>query len=98
MSKIVPFGDNVVVEPIEEELTSESGIIIPDSASKEKPMTGKVVSVGPGKMMDNGERKNMEIQVGDTVLYSKYGPSEVKVDGKEYLIIAASDIYGKIEG
>ncbi len=95
MSKILPTGDNIVVEPIKEEVSS-SGIIIPDSASKEKPMKGKVVAVGPGKMTDEGKRLQMEVSEGDTVLFSKYGPTEVKVEGKEVLILSASDIYAKL--
>lgn len=94
--KIVPTGDHIVVEAIEEESTSESGIIIPDTASKEKPMKGKVLAVGPGKMNDQGKRLEMEVKVSDMVLFSKYGPTEVKVDGKEVLILSASDIYAKL--
>ncbi len=96
MSKIVPVSDHIVVEAISEDTTSESGIIIPDTASKEKPMKGKVVAVGPGKLMDNGERSPMEVAEGDTVLFSKYGPTEVKVEGKEVLILQASDVYAKL--
>lgn len=95
MSKIVPTSDNVVVEPVVEEVSS-SGIIIPETASKEKPMKGKVVAVGPGKLMDDGKRMEMEIQEGDVVLFSKYGPTEVKIEGKEVLILSASDIYAKL--
>ena len=96
MAKIVPTGDHIVVEAVEEETTSESGIIIPDTASKEKPMKGKVLAVGPGKINDKGERLEMEVKVGEMVLFSKYGPTEVKVDGKEVLILSASDIYAKL--
>lgn len=96
MSKIVPTLDHVVVEPLEEEFTSKSGIIIPETASKEKPMKGKVVAVGEGKFDEHGKRMPMEVKVGDTVLFSKYGPTEVKVDGKEVLILSASDIFAKI--
>ncbi len=95
MAKIVPTGDHIVVEPVTEE-TSASGIIIPDTASKEKPMKGKVVAVGPGKLQENGERQPMEVAEGDTVLFSKYGPTEVKVEGKEVLILSMSDIYAKL--
>ena len=95
MSKIMPTGDNIVVEPVTEEL-SASGIIIPDTASKEKPMKGKVLAVGPGKLMDDGKRQEMEVKEGDVVLFSKYGPTEVKVEGKEVLILAASDVYAKL--
>ena len=95
MAKVVPTGDNVVVEPVVEEVSS-SGIIIPETASKEKPMEGKVIAAGPGKLTDSGERLEMEIREGDTVLFSKYGPTEVKVEGKEVLILSASDIYAKL--
>ena len=96
MVNIVPTGDNIVVEALNEEMTSESGIIIPDTASKEKPMRGKVLAIGPGKLKDDGGRLEMEISQGDTVLFSKYGPTEVKIDGKELLILSVSDIYAKI--
>ncbi|PKL37006.1 co-chaperone GroES [Candidatus Peregrinibacteria bacterium HGW-Peregrinibacteria-1] len=95
MTKVVPVGDNIVVEPIVEEMSS-SGIIIPDTASKEKPMKGKVVAVGPGKLRKDGSRSEMECSEGDVVLFSKYGPTEIKVEGKEVLILAASDIYAKL--
>ncbi len=95
MAKIVPTGDNLVVEPVKEEVSS-SGIIIPDTASKEKPMKGKVLAVGPGKIMDNGQRRDMEVVEGDIVLFSKYGPTEVKIEGKEVLILSAADIYAKL--
>ncbi len=95
MAKVIPTGDNIVVEPVVEEV-SASGIIIPDTASKEKPMKGKVVAVGPGKLMDDGKRKEMEVKEGDIVLFSKYGPTEVKVEGKDILILSASDVYAKL--
>lgn len=95
MSKVIPTGDNVVVEPLNEEVSS-SGIIIPETASKEKPMKGKVLAAGPGKMLDNGSRREMEVKEGDTVLFSKYGPTEIKIEGKEVLILSASDIYAKL--
>ncbi len=95
MAEVIPTGDNIVVEAITEEVSS-SGIIIPDSASKEKPMKGTVLAVGPGKLMDDGKRREMEIHKGDTVLFSKYGPTEVKVDGKDVLILSEADIYAKM--
>jgi chaperonin GroES len=84
MSKIHPTGDNIVVEPVTEESSTASGIIIPDTASKEKPMKGKVLAVGPGKMTENGSRLEMEVKEGDVVLFSKYGPTEVKIEGKRF--------------
>ncbi len=94
-TKIIPTGDHIVVEAVMEEVSS-SGIIIPETASKEKPMKGKVIAAGPGKMMESGKLMPMEVEVGDTVLFSKYGPTEVKVDGKEVLILSASDVYAKL--
>lgn len=95
MSKIMPMGDNIVVEAVTEEV-SASGIIIPDTASKEKPMKGKVVAAGPGKLKEDGSRMEMEVKEGDVVLFSKYGPTEIKVEGKDVLILSASDIYAKL--
>ncbi len=96
MAKIQPTGDNIVVEAVNEETTSESGIIIPDTASKEKPQKGKVIAVGPGRLTEDGRRMEMEVNEGDTVLFSKYGPTEIKLEGKEVLILSASDIYAKL--
>ncbi|MCK9186685.1 co-chaperone GroES [Candidatus Gracilibacteria bacterium] len=97
MSKIQPLGNNVVVEAIKEEVSS-SGIIIPDTASKEKPMKGKVLAVGSGKMANDGKTLIVpDIEVGDTVLFSKYGPTEVKLDGKTVLILSVDDIFAKIK-
>lgn len=95
MSKIIPLGDHIVVEAITEELSS-SGIIIPETASKEKPMKGKITAVGPGKVLDNGKRLKMDLKVGDKVLFSKYGPTEVKIEGKEVLILSSTDVYAKL--
>ena len=96
MTKINPTGDHIVVEAIEEEITSESGIIIPETASKERPMRGKVLEVGPGKLLDDGSRKQMEVKAGDVVLYTKYGPTEIKVDGKDLLVLSAADVMATI--
>ncbi len=86
-----PLSDGLVVERLEEETTTPSGIVLPDSA-KEKPQKGKVLAVGPGKTNDKGERNPMTVKVGDVVLFSKYGPSEVKHDGKELLFLNESDV------
>lgn len=90
--KISPLADRVVIEPLEADETSAAGIVIPDTASKERPQKGKVVAVGPGKTDDSGKRRAPEVKVGDTVLFTQYGPTEVKVDGKEVLIASESDI------
>ena len=92
---IKPLADRVVVQPIEAEEKVSGGIIIPDTA-KEKPMQGKVVAVGPGKISDAGEKVAMEVKVGDNVLYGKYSGTEVTIDGEEYLIMRESDIFAII--
>lgn len=86
-----PLGDRVVVKPIEQEETTAGGIFIPDTA-KERPQEGEVVAVGEGKLLENGERVAPEVSVGNRVLYAKYGGTEVKVDGTDYLILRESDI------
>jgi chaperonin GroES len=85
-----PLEDRIVVKPGEEEETTVSGIVIPDTA-KEKPQEGEVVAVGPGRF-DEGARVPMDVKVGDKVIYSKYGGTEVKVEGEEYLILSARDV------
>lgn len=93
--KIAPLADRVVIEPIDEEETSKSGIVIPDTADKEKTQKGKVLAVGPGKM-DHGQLVKPEVKVGDKVLFTQYGPSEFKIDGKDVLIASGSDILAKL--
>jgi chaperonin GroES len=88
---VKPLGDRVLVEPVEEKETKKGGIIIPDSA-KEKPMEGVVRALGTGKTDDNGKKVPFEVKVNDRVLISKYGGTEIKVDGKEYKILGADDI------
>ena len=95
--KIRPLNDRILVKRLEEEEKTAGGIIIPDSA-KEKPAEGEIVAVGPGKMNDAGERSAMDVKVGDRVLFSKYGGTDVKYDGDDYLIMREDDILGVIEG
>ena len=85
-----PLDDRIVVKPSEEEATTASGLVIPDTA-KERPQQGEVIAVGPGKFED-GQRTPMDVKVGDTVIYSKYGGTEVKIKGDEYLILSARDV------
>jgi chaperonin GroES len=92
-----PLGDRVVVKAIEAEATSRGGIYIPDTA-KERPQTGEVLAVGPGKTLDNGTVVALEVKVGDKVVYSKYGGTEVKVGGEEVIILRQDDILGVVEG
>ena len=93
--KIRPLDDRVVVEPVAAEEKTAGGIVLPDSA-KEKPQRGKVVAVGPGKLLDNGQRATLSVVVGDEVIYGKYGGSEVEVNGEEYKILRESDILAKV--
>lgn len=89
---IKPLEDRIVVKPLDAEETTASGLVIPDTA-KEKPQEGEVVAVGPGRFSENGsERVPMDVSVGDKVIYSKYGGTEVKYGGEEYLILSARDV------
>lgn len=97
MAKIRPLDDRVVVEALKSEEKTSGGIFLPDSA-KEKPQEGKIVAAGPGKMLDSGNRAELSVKVGDVVLFGKYSGSEVKVDGKELLIMRESDLLARIEG
>ena len=94
--KIRPLQDRIIVRRIEEEEKTKGGIIIPDSA-KEKPMEGEVISVGSGKVLDNGTKQAPEVKAGDRVLFGKYSGTEVKIDDIEHLIMREDDILGVIE-
>ncbi|MCL4404965.1 co-chaperone GroES [Patescibacteria group bacterium] len=95
--KIQPLSNHVFIEPLAEEKTTKSGIVIPDTADKEKPIRGKIFAAGPGKLNDKGERVPMSVKEGDTVLFKKYGPDEIEVDGKKYLVGDEDDIVAVIE-
>ena len=86
-----PLGDRVVVKPKPKDEMTSSGIVLPDTAS-DKPQEGSILSVGPGRVLDNGKRVEMEVKVGDTVLFAKYGGTEVKLEGEDYLVIRESDL------
>lgn len=92
-----PLGDRVIVELLDEEQTLASGIVLPDTA-KEKPQRGKVLAVGAGEKNDNGERIPVDVAVGDIIVFSKYGGTEIKVGADEYLILRESDILAKVVG
>ncbi len=94
--KIRPLNDRILVKRLEGEEKTAGGIIIPDSA-KEKPAEGEIVAVGPGKLSDAGERVAMDVAVGDRVLFSKYGGTDVKLDGEDFLIMREDDILGVVE-
>ncbi len=95
--KLQPLNDHIFLEPVEEVKTTKSGIVLPDSAEKEKPIKGKVVAAGPGKLDENGKRVPMSVKVGDLVLFKKYGPDELEVDGKKYLVGEEADILAIID-
>ncbi len=94
--KIQPLSNHVFIEPLAEEKATKSGIVIPDTADKEKPIKGKIFAVGPGKLNDKGERIAMSVKEGDTVMFKKYGPDEVEIDGKKYLVGDEDDIVAVI--
>ncbi|WP_046470044.1 co-chaperone GroES [Allosalinactinospora lopnorensis] len=91
-----PLDDRVIVRTLEAEQTTASGLVIPDTA-KEKPQEGEVLAVGPGRLDDNGKRVALDVKVGDVVLYSKYGGTEVKYNNEEYLVLSARDLLAVIE-
>ncbi|MFA6550901.1 MAG: co-chaperone GroES [Candidatus Gracilibacteria bacterium] len=95
--KLHPTDDHIVVEPVVQESKTASGLYIPDTSSKERPQKGKVVAVGPGKLSEDGKRMPMGVKEGDVVLFSKYGPTEVKLGAKEILILNMSDVLAIVE-
>ncbi len=95
--KFEPLSNRVFIEAVEEDKVTKSGIVLPDSAEKEKPMKGKIVAAGPGKVNEKGERIPMSVKVGQTVLFKKYGPDEVEFDGKKYLVGDEDDILAIID-
>jgi chaperonin GroES len=96
MAKINPLDDRVVVEPLERDEKTAGGIFLPETA-KEKPQQGKIVAVGPGKVLDSGERAEMNVKKGDVVLFAKYSGTEIEVDGKDVLIMRESDLLAVVE-
>ncbi len=95
--KIKPLSDYILIEPAKEEEKTKSGILLPDTAEKERSEQGQVVAVGPGKRGKDGKRIPLEVKVGDKVLFTKYGPNEIKIKDKEYLIAKEEDILAIIE-
>jgi chaperonin GroES len=90
--KIRPLHDNVVVKPLEEDKKTKSGIVLPENVDKEKPEQGEVLAVGTGKRLENGSLAPMGVSIGDKVMFKKYSPDEIKIDGKKYLLLSESDI------
>ncbi|PYX67977.1 MAG: co-chaperone GroES [Acidobacteria bacterium] len=96
MAKIRPVGDRVVVKPAAKEEVTRSGIVLPDTA-KEKPQEGTVIAVGSGRLLENGDRAAIELREGDRVLFAKYGGTEFKLDGEEYLVLKENDILAVVQ-
>lgn len=94
---IKPLGERIVIKVLESEEKTKSGIVLPDTA-KEKPQMGKVLAVGNGKLMENGQRIPVEVKEGDKVLFAKYAGTEVKLDGEEYMVLKESDILAIVQG
>ena len=95
--KIKPLSNHILIEPVKEEEKTKAGILLPDTAEKERPEQGKVIAVGPGKKDKKGDFIPLEVKVGNMVLFTKYGPTEIKVDNKEYLIAKDEDILAVLE-
>jgi len=94
---IKPLSNHIFIEALGEEKTTKSGIVLPETAEKEKPVKGKVSAIGPGKLNDKSERVAMSVKVGDVVLFKKYGPDEIEIEGKKYLVGDENDILAIIE-
>ena len=92
LMNIKPIHDKVVVKPIVKDEVTKSGIVLPDTVDQERPEKGEVVAVGTGQILDNGQRAPMSVSVGDTIMFKKYSPDEIKIDGEEYLVISEGDI------
>lgn len=95
--KIRPLGDRLVIKPVSKEEKTASGILLPDTADKERPEQGTVVAIGPGRRLDNGSVAEVSVKVGDVVMFKKYSPDEIKIDGVEYFVLSESDILAVIE-
>lgn len=95
--RIKPISDHILIEPIKEEEKTKTGILLPDTAEKERPEQGKIIAVGPGKKDKQGKLVSLEVKPGDRVLFTKYGPNEIKVEDKEYLIAKEEDILAILE-
>jgi len=95
--KIKPLHNNVIVKAVTKEEVTKSGIVLPDTIDKEKPEQGEIIAVGDGKILDNGQKASLSVKVGDIVMFKKYSPDEIKVDGEDYLVISESDILAVLE-
>ena len=95
--QLKPLNDHVIVKPITEDEVTKSGIVLPETISKERPERGEVVAIGSGKLLDNGQRAPMGVKAGDKVIFKKYSPDEIKIDNETYLVLSESDSMGILE-
>lgn len=95
--KLRPLNNQVIIKASSKEEITKSGIVLPDTMDKEKPEQGEIIAVGPGKLMDSGNRAEMTVKVGDKVVFKKYSPDDIKIEGEEYLVINENDILAIIE-
>ncbi len=95
--KLKPLGSRLIVKPIAENEMTKAGIILPDTADKEKPIRGEVIAIGPGKMLENGQREVIDLKVGDKILFEKYGSDEYKVDNEEFLVVEYDKVVAVIK-
>lgn len=97
MASLKPLGDRVIVKAVSDEEKTVAGIILPETVDKERPEKGEVIAVGPGKLLENGQRAPMNVTVGDIVMFKKYSPDEIKVGSEEFLVISESDILALVQ-
>ena len=95
--KLKPLSNNIIIKPAPKEEMTKSGIVLSDSADKERPEKGEVIACGPGKLLDNGQLAPLSVKVGDQVVFKKYSPDEIKIDGQDYLVLSENDIVAIIE-
>jgi len=95
--KLRPLSNNVIVKPLKGEEVTKSGIVLPDTLDKEKPERGEIIAIGEGRVLDNGQLSPVKVKVGDQVMFKKYAPDEIKIDGEEYLVLSDGDIIAVIE-
>lgn len=95
--KLTPLSDHVIIKPIREDVSTKAGIVLPETVEKEKPEKGEVIAVGPGKILENGKIIPLSVKKGDKVLFTKYGPNEIKINDEELLVASESDILAIIE-
>lgn len=94
--KFQPLGGNILVKPVVNEKTTSAGIVLPDTVDSEKPHKGEIVNLGTGKLNDKGEKVAFNVKIGDTIIFKKYSPDEIEIDGQDYLIMTEDDILGVI--